>query len=311
MKERTILALELISTHVLLLPILLASLTLFPGLALPVLSTGETILIIITLAGYWEFFGLKFRILYYLLNQILIVILFLHFFRVVDLYSMNRATITIAGLIQAYLIIKVIEIIIVIFKRDKQSIGIEFPLRNGRFLISDGGNSRISRLMNYHYHSKVHKKKGTNRSMKFAADIVMPEPGKKKFLPPLNNDYPIFSRKVYCPVSGIVFKVEDSIDDNVPFSGNYPYNTGNTVVIKDGDNFLLIGHLKQGSIMVRPGDGVIANEVIAEAGNSGYSERPHIHMQLINSPTDNYWNGLGVNITFKGKNLYKNRIITA
>jgi hypothetical protein len=51
-------------------------------------------------------------------------------------------------------------------------------------------------------------------------------------------------------------------------------------------------------------------DFIAEAGNSGYSERPHIHIQLINSSTDNYWSGTGISIQYRRKNLYKNRLIT-
>lgn len=61
--------------------------------------------------------------------------------------------------------------------------------------------------------------------------------------------------------------------------------------------------------MVEAGDNVNAGDILAAAGNSGYSERPHIHMQLINSLTENFWQGLGISIQFKMKNLYKNRVI--
>jgi murein DD-endopeptidase MepM/ murein hydrolase activator NlpD len=72
---------------------------------------------------------------------------------------------------------------------------------------------------------------------------------------------------------------------------------------------MLIGHLKRGSIRIKSGDSVHQGDLLAEAGNSGYSERPHIHMQLICSQTDNYWSGLGTSITFQNKNLFKNRRI--
>jgi len=51
------------------------------------------------------------------------------------------------------------------------------------------------------------------------------------------------------------------------------------------------------------------NDVIAEAGNSGYSERPHIHIQLIESDTENFWKGIGVSIRYRERNLFKNRVI--
>jgi biotin carboxyl carrier protein len=213
------------------------------------------------------------------------------------------------GITQAYLLFELVKIFIVICHLDKHSIEIEFPLKNGKYLITDGGNSKISRLMNYHYYSPVHKKNRTNNSMKFATDVVKTGVSKKLFLPPKNTDYMIFSEKVYSPFSGTIIKVESSINDNIPYSGNYPYNTGNTVIIKNNDLYFLIGHLKKGSIIVKPGDSVKENDLLAECGNSGYSERPHIHMQLIHCTNDDYWKGSGASISFKSKPLYKNRLI--
>jgi murein DD-endopeptidase MepM/ murein hydrolase activator NlpD len=145
--------------------------------------------------------------------------------------------------------------------------------------------------------------------MLFATDIVKIKNSGSNYLPPQNIDYPIFGENVFSPIDGIVVKVENNIEDNVPYSGHYPYNTGNTIVIQKGNNYFLLGHLKKNSIRVKPGDNINANDLLAEAGNSGYSERPHIHIQLINSLTDKYWTGTGISIEYKGKNLYKNRLI--
>jgi len=101
----------------------------------------------------------------------------------------------------------------------------------------------------------------------------------------------------------------NDIPDNNPYSGNYPYNTGNTIVIKNADLYLLLGHLKQGSILVNEGDTIKANDLIATAGNSGWTERPHLHMQLIKSQSHNYWKGQGISVLFNNRNLYKNRLI--
>jgi murein DD-endopeptidase MepM/ murein hydrolase activator NlpD len=60
---------------------------------------------------------------------------------------------------------------------------------------------------------------------------------------------------------------------------------------------------------VKVNDNVEQGDLIAEAGNSGYSERPHLHMQLMESGTADYWKGTGVSIRFRKKNLFKNRII--
>jgi len=309
MKERTALSLKLILSHLVLLPIILLISLFVQEDAYLLLSVTQTLLLIIFLAGYWEFFGLKFRIVYACIIQTLIIGFIYYRISTTSFSHDNWVLIFFLGMIQAYLLFELVKIFIVICHRDKLSVEIAFPLKNGKYLITDGGNSKLSRLMNYHYYSPVHKKNRTNNSMRFATDVVKAGASKKLFLPPENTDYAIFSEKVYCPLSGIVIKVENGINDNIPFSGNYPYNTGNTVIIKNNDLYFLLGHLKKGSVLVKPGDSVKENDLLAECGNSGYSERPHIHMQLIHSTTDDYWKGIGVSISYKTRNLYKNRYI--
>lgn len=180
----------------------------------------------------------------------------------------------------------------------------------GTFLVSDGGNSKISRMMNYHYHSNVHKQKGTSVSMMHATDIVMLNNLRyDSFFPRRNEDYPIFGEYVYAPMDGEVVKVENSIPDNTPYSGKYPYNAGNIVVIKKGCLYLLLGHLHYNSVVVKQGNKVRMNDLIGQAGNSGFSERPHIHMQLMESNSENYWKGTGVSVSFGVDCVYKNKII--
>jgi hypothetical protein len=197
----------------------------------------------------------------------------------------------------------------VIFSNDNEKIEIEFPFGPGSYLITDGGNSKISRLMNYHFHSSVHKKRNTNKSMRYATDIVKLNSDRKPFIPTTNEEYAIFGENVYCPMEGTVIKVINDIDDHKPFSGNYPYNTGNTVVIKQDNYYFLLGHLKQGSIKVEEYDSVKTGDLLGIIGNSGMSERPHLHMQLMKCNTDDYWKGLGICIQYRNKNLYKNRLI--
>jgi murein DD-endopeptidase MepM/ murein hydrolase activator NlpD len=110
-------------------------------------------------------------------------------------------------------------------------------------------------------------------------------------------------------MEGEVVKVENSLTDNEPYIGQYLYNTGNTVVIRNGKYYLLLGHLMKDSIKVKEGEKVKRKTLIGHVGNSGYSERPHLHMQLIKSESENYWLGEGICIKYKDRNLYKNRII--
>jgi hypothetical protein len=272
-------------------------------------SITQTVLIILLLSGYWEFLGLRFKRIYFFSSEAILILVLLLRLLYLNKTGNNLYLVVILALLQFWLSFLLVKIIISIFRREKEAIEIVFPFRQGKYLITDGGNSRISRLMNYHYFSPVHMKKKTNLSMLFATDIVKIKNSGSNYLPPENDSYPIFGEKVFSPAGGVVVMVENGIKDNVPYSGNYPYNTGNTIVIRQGNNYLLLGHLKMDSIRVKEGDIINANDLIAEAGNSGYSERPHIHIQLINSLTDSYWSGKGVSMEYKGKNLYKNRLI--
>lgn len=124
-------------------------------------------------------------------------------------------------------------------------------------------------------------------------------------MPSNNEDYFTWCEKIYSPIAGQVVKVMNDISDNRPFYGKYPYNTSNTVVIQNKNYYLLMGHFKEGSIQGSEEDTVKKSQIIAEAGNSGMSERPHLHMQLISSDSGNYWSGRRVSMQEKGRDLSK------
>jgi murein DD-endopeptidase MepM/ murein hydrolase activator NlpD len=79
----------------------------------------------------------------------------------------------------------------------------------------------------------------------------------------------LFNEKIFSPLDGEIVKVENSIPDNCTYSGNYLYNTGNIVVIKKDNYFLLLGHLKKNSIKVKECDFIYRCDFIGLVGNSG------------------------------------------
>lgn len=56
-----------------------------------------------------------------------------------------------------------------------------------------------------------------------------------------------------------------------------------TIALTPEGPFVLLAHLRQGSVRVRPGDTVHAGQQVAECGNSGNSTQPHVHVQVIDS----------------------------
>ncbi len=309
MNERNRIILKLILSHIILPVVLICIPLAIINVSYLLLSIVQTVFCILFFSGYWEFFGFKFKKLYLLSLEIVLLILFAQKeFTAINVHF-DILLLSLLSIIQAYLIIIFIKIIIVIYKNDKEKLEIVFPLRNGKYLVTDGGNSKISRLMNYHFYSYIHRKKKTNHSMLYATDIVKIDADRKRFLPKHNEEYPIFGENVYCPMEGLVVKIENGINDNEPFAGKYPYNTGNTVVIRNGNYYFLLGHLKKGSIELAERETVKQNDLIGKIGNSGFSERPHLHMQLIESESEDFWHGKGICIQYQGKNLYKNRVI--
>jgi hypothetical protein len=309
MTERIQIAAKLLASHLVLIICLIILSIITKKDAFLFISISQTILIILYFSGYWEFFGLRFKRCFSGLVELTLISVFVWRLNGDLNRSVNLYLVLSLSLIQSYLLIELIKVFLVIKERNRNYLDIEFPFKHGSYLVTDGGNSRLSRLMNYHYYSPTHRRNRTNNSMLYAVDIVKLQGLKSNFLPTSNSEYPIFNEKIDSPIDGIVVKVENSISDNQPFEGNYPYNTGNTVVIKKDNYYLLLGHLKQGSITVKEGDVVRSNDLLGLVGNSGWTERPHLHMQLIESESSDYWHGRGVCVRYNNRNLYKNRII--
>lgn len=75
---------------------------------------------------------------------------------------------------------------------------------------------------------------------------------------------------------------------------------GNHVVIamREGGPFVLLAHLRQGSLQVAVGDEVAEGRAVGACGNSGNSTQPHVHLQVTDSLE---WNvARGLPLAFRG-----------
>jgi len=61
---------------------------------------------------------------------------------------------------------------------------------------------------------------------------------------------------------------------------------GNHVIVElaDGGGYLVLAHLRAGSLRVGAGQPVTAGQELAECGNSGNSTQPHLHIQVMDTP---------------------------
>lgn len=81
--------------------------------------------------------------------------------------------------------------------------------------------------------------------------------------------------------------------------GGPPAIAGNHVVIATAANgpYILLAHLRQGSIAVAVGDPVQEGVVLGACGNSGNSTQPHLHIQATDST--NWDQARGLPIAFR------------
>jgi hypothetical protein len=112
-----------------------------------------------------------------------------------------------------------------------------------------------------------------------------------------NESYVSYGEDVYAVADGTVTSTLDTVEAGTP--GTLPANDpvlapkitienvdGNNIIIDLGGGvWAMYAHLQQGSLLVQPGDHVRKGQKIAELGNTGNSNAPHLHFQLMNGPS--------------------------
>lgn len=111
-----------------------------------------------------------------------------------------------------------------------------------------------------------------------------------------------FGQPILAPVAGAVVAVHDGEPDHVARRSQLTllgYQLGQAGRVRDGVGaiagnhvviaiapdgpFVLMAHLRRGTLRVAPGDVVAVGEPLAECGNSGNSTQPHVHVQVTDS----------------------------
>ena len=95
------------------------------------------------------------------------------------------------------------------------------------------------------------------------------------------EEYGCYGTAVVAPVSALVHHATDGAPDHTPgqLSNDAENPTGNTVVLRlETGTYLVIAHLKTGSVHVETGDSVDEGDPIGACGNSGNTSEPHIHI---------------------------------
>jgi hypothetical protein len=129
-------------------------------------------------------------------------------------------------------------------------------------------------------------------AQRFAIDFIQLQPDRRLVTGPLDklSSYPYYGTPVVAAADGVVVRARDGLPNQVPFEppkgvtvGTAP---GNHVVVAMGNGrFAMYAHLKPGSVRVSVGDHVTAGQVLGRLGNSGNTDLPHLHFQVMDSPS--------------------------
>lgn len=99
------------------------------------------------------------------------------------------------------------------------------------------------------------------------------------------EDYHCFGVEVRSPAYGWVYDSRGDLPDNPPGEVDVVNCWGNHVliVLATGD-YVLLAHLRQGSVTAVPGMWLVPGQVVGSCGSSGRSPQPHLHLQVQTGP---------------------------
>ena len=153
-----------------------------------------------------------------------------------------------------------------------ESINLNFPMKDGKYNIIMGGSNKFVNFIHYNTSFSI-----------YAYDIVkLNSLGSRAntIFPKALEDYEIYGKKIYSPCAGKIISIDKNIPDNVPNELNGKERAGNYVIIQNENRFIMLAHLRPNSIKINKYDSVKVNDYIGEAGNSGYSIEPHLHIEV-------------------------------
>jgi murein DD-endopeptidase MepM/ murein hydrolase activator NlpD len=130
-----------------------------------------------------------------------------------------------------------------------------------------------------------------SETQRYAMDFVMvDEKGKpNKNNGDANEDYYAFGQNIIAPCDATVVEAIDGVRDNNPGEMNTMHTGGNMVMLKTPENeYIVLAHLKNGTVKVKAGEQVKKGEVLGQCGNSGNSSEPHLHFHIQNMSTHTF-----------------------
>jgi Peptidase family M23 len=193
------------------------------------------------------------------------------------------------------------------------AVDLAFPLRGGTYLILNGGsnirvNAHLKTLDVSVPRFRVY------RGQSYGLDVIQVDQLGLRSTGIIPRDpaaYQIYGEPVLAPCNGTILQAVDGLPDMPVPELDGEHRAGNHVLLRCGEADILLAHFRPQSLVVQPGMQVAVGEAIAEAGNSGASNEPHLHLHAQRPGTSaEPFSGDPLPIRFKGRFLVRNDRVT-
>jgi hypothetical protein len=169
------------------------------------------------------------------------------------------------------------------------TVDLAFPMPGGgQYLVLNGGANLV---INHHVRTLDPKVFPQSNGQSYGVDIVKLGPWglrAKGALPADPRAYAIFSQKIYAPCAGDVLAAWDGLADLHPPILDTLHPAGNAVLLRCDSIWVLLAHMKRGSVRVRPQQQVSLTTILGEVGNTGSTGEPHLHIHAQRPGTRRY-----------------------
>lgn len=167
-----------------------------------------------------------------------------------------------------------------------QPLDLVFPMNPGTYLVVNGGaNERV----NAHFLTlaPTTERQAAYRGQSYAVDLIkIDRLGLRAsgWRPRGPAAYAIFGEPVYAPCAGTVIQMSDGQADMPVPKMDRSRLKGNHLLLRCGVAAVLLAHSRNASVRVALGDQVSLGQQLGEAGNSGQTGEPHLHIHAQRLP---------------------------
>jgi hypothetical protein len=170
-------------------------------------------------------------------------------------------------------------------RKELEPVVIASPVREPGWLIIE-----TTWPFTHHFRAQITTNGATRVPQRYAQDLIGADPATGRLASDNITDIRSwygYGKEIYAVADATVAETYDGLCD-IPTIYSTPPATittasGNYVILNLGnDKYACYGHMIPGSLTVKKGDRVTEGQVIGLVGNSGNSDVPHLHFQVVN-----------------------------